>query len=415
MIDNKRRVAVTGTGIISCLGLTKAEVQQALRTGKSGVRLLEERKKLGFRSGLSGVISGFDPHKILNKKSRKTLPEFGLWAWDAIIQALEQAGIERTDIKNDPRTGLIFGNDSSAVTAVEQVDTLRTAGETATIGSGHIFRLLNSTLTLNFSTLLGIRGMSWTISAACASGAMAIGQAAELIAADRQDRIICGGAQEISWQSMCSFDALGAFSRSEDDPTSASKPFDQNRDGLVPSGGAAALILEDFDAAKARGATILGEIIGYANTSDGFHIVVPSGEGIERAMHQAITDSGLRPEDIDLVLAHATSTPTGDEAEARALRSVFDVDQDKKGPLITAVKGLTGHEFWMAGAAQVVYGILMAQGGFVAGNPNLKTPDSAAKNLRFSLETSNISASHLMMNAAGFGGTNACLILKIIE
>ncbi|MBU1710651.1 MAG: beta-ketoacyl-[acyl-carrier-protein] synthase family protein, partial [Proteobacteria bacterium] len=409
------RVAITGIGIISCLGLTREDVQQSLREGVSGIKLLPERKKLGFQSGLSGVISGFNEKEYLNRKARKTLPEFGLWAWAAVTQALDQAGIDPKDLNGDERTGLIFGNDSSTVTAVEQVDTLRADHETATIGSGHIFRLLTSTITLNFSTLLGIHGMSWTVSGACASGAMAIGQAAELIAYGRQDRMICGGAQEISWQSMCSFDALGAFSRREDDPQSASRPFDQGRDGLVPSGGAAALILEEYDTAAKRGANILGEVLSYANTSDGHHIVVPSGEGLERAMHQAITESGLAPDDIDLVLAHATSTPTGDQAEALALRKIFDTDTGKTGPMITAVKGLSGHEFWMAGASQAVYGLLMAHGGFVAGNPNLKFPDSSAKNLRFPLETSNLCVSNLLLNAAGFGGTNACLIIKIIR
>ncbi len=405
-------MVITGLGIISSLGLDKNIVQDSLREGKSGIRFLPERKKLGFQSGLSGAIENFTPENILNKKRRRTLPEFGLWAWDAIFQALIQAGIDPESLAGDEDTGIIFGNDSSTVTAVEQVDALRSTGETRSIGSGHIFRLLNSTITLNLSTILGLKGMSWTVSSACASGAMAVGQGAELIATGKQKRVICGGAQEISWQSMCSFDTLGAFSRREDDPAAASRPFDRNRDGLVPSGGAAAVVLEDYQSALKRGATILAEVLGYACTSDGSHIVVPSGEGLKRAMGQAISNAQLSPEDIDLVLAHATSTPTGDLAEAIALRNIFDITDEAKGPWISAVKGLTGHEFWMAGAAQVVYGLLMAQGRFVAGNPNLEHPDPEAKILRFSRKTITFNPSHILLNASGFGGTNACLVIK---
>jgi len=409
------RVVITGTGIISCLGLSRKEVQAALKEGRSGVQLLPERKKLGFQSALSGVISGFKPESVLNRKWRKTLPEFGLWAWAAIEQALQQAGIEPGTLSGDERTGLIFGNDSSAVTAVEQVDALRAAGETIHIGSGHIFRLLTSTITLNISTYLGLHGMCWTIGGACASSTMAIGQAAEQIATGRQDRMICGGAQEISWQSMCSFDALGAFSKRETDPAAASRPFDHERDGLVPGGGAAALILENYDSARARGVKILGEIKGYATTSDGYHIVAPSGEGLERAMRLAIKDADCKPASIDLVLAHATSTPAGDLAEAMALGRVFGTDQGMIGPLITATKSMTGHEFWMAGASQAVYALLMTDGGFVAGNPNLKEPDPEAKNLHFCQKAITFTPSYILLNAAGFGGANACLVIKSVN
>ncbi|MBU0480810.1 MAG: beta-ketoacyl-[acyl-carrier-protein] synthase family protein [Proteobacteria bacterium] len=412
MLNGENRVAITGLGIISCLGLNREEVSESLALGRCGIELLSERKDLGFQSGLSGVIHGFDSRKILDRKKRKSMPEFALWAWDAIDQAMHQAGLDRDALHGDPLTGMIFGNDSSAVTPVEQVQVLKEAGETRSIGSGHIFRLLNSTITLNISTLLGLHGHVWTVSGACASGAMAIGQGAELIAAGRQKRMICGGAQEISWQSMCSFDTLGAFSRREDDPASASRPFDLDRDGLVPGGGAAAVILESYPEAERRGAQILGEVLGYGNTSDGHHIVVPSGEGLERAMSRAISDAGLSPAEIDLVLAHATSTPAGDKVEGQALEKIFITDATTEGPLITAPKALTGHEFWMAGASQVVYGLLMAQGGFVAGNRNLERPDPAVKSLRLPREKVYNETRFLLCNAAGFGGTNACLVIR---
>jgi len=412
MITGTKRVAITGMGIISCLGLSRAEVKQALAEGRSGIEFLPERKKLGFQSGLSGVIKNFDAKKILDRKKRKSMPEFGLWAWSAVEQALTQADIEPASLHGDAETGMIFGNDSSAVTAVEQVDILRKTGETRSIGSGHIFRLLNSTITLNIGTLLGLHGQVWTVSGACASGAMAIGQAAELIAAGRQKRMICGGAQEISWQSMCSFDTLAAFSRRENDPAAASRPFDRDRDGLVPSGGAAAVVLESYEEAENRGAVILGEVLGYGNTSDGHHIVVPSGEGLERAMRQAIADAGLNPDDIDLVMAHATSTPTGDEAEGRALVNIFNPGPEKPGPIITATKALTGHEFWMAGASQVVYGMLMVGDEFVAGNRNLKSPDNSVKTLHLPTQNVYNNCHFLLCNAAGFGGANACLVIR---
>jgi 3-oxoacyl-[acyl-carrier-protein] synthase-1 len=397
-------------GIISCLGNDSAQVTSSLRDGRCGIEMLPERKKMGFNSGLSGVIKNFEPTQYLTRKQRKTLPEFGIWAWAAIEQALAQAGIEIETLRQDEQTGLIFGNDSSAATPVEQVEILKKKGDTRSIGSGHIFRSLTSTITLNISTLLGIRGMSWTIASACASGAMALGQGAELIASGKQKRVICGGAQEITWESMCSFDTLDAFSRREDSPGEASRPFDKKRDGLVPSGGAACLILESLDGALDRCANILGEVLGYGISTDGYHIVVPSGEGIERSMRMAIHDSGLKNSAIDLVLAHATSTPAGDEKEAEALARVFSV----KGapPYIFAPKALTGHEFWMAGASQVIYGLLMASNGFIAGNRNLREPDDAASALNLPRTNVNHTPEILLCNASGFGGTNASLVIR---
>lgn len=404
------RVVITGMGIISCLGNDCRQVTHSLRNGTCGIELLPERKELGFNSGLSGVIRDFEPTGFLTRKQRKTLPEFGIWAWAAIEQALAQAGIETADLQDDEQTGLIFGNDSSAVTPVEQVDILRKTGETRSIGSGHIFRSLSSTITLNISTILGIRGMSWTVASACASGAMAVGQAAELIGAGRQQRVICGGAQEISWQSMCSFDTLDAFSRREDSPHQASRPFDVDRDGLVPSGGAACLVLESMTEARARRAQILGEILGYGTATDGYNIVVPSGEGIELAMRMALNQAGLGPGDIDLVMAHATSTPSGDQKEAEALSRIFTAAS--AAPYIFAPKALTGHEFWMAGAAQVVYGLLMARDNFISGNRNLRTPDPAVAGLNLPRANVDFSPRTLLCNASGFGGTNATLVLR---
>ena len=408
-------MVVTGTGIVSSLGLSGPAVTDSLRQGRSGISLVPERKELGFRSGLSGVVSGFDGQGRLERRYRKTLPEFGWWAWDAILQALAEAGLAAESLAGDERTGMIFGNDSSVVTGVEQCDMLRAAGETRGIGSGHIFRLLTSTITLNVCTSLQLRGASWTVSGACASGAMAIGQAAELIAQGRQDRMICGGAQEISWQSMCSFDAIKAFSLREDAPEKASRPFDRDRDGLIPSGGAAAVFLEAEELARARGATILAEVCGYDTASDGYHISAPSGEGLRRAMQGAIRAAGLQPGQIDLVMAHATSTPAGDEKEALALAELFGIDQGQPGPVVAALKALTGHEFWMAGASQLVYALLMGRAGFVAGHPNLDNPAPEAAKLRIPTATLPFAPRYVLCNAAGFGGTNGCFVVRVAE
>jgi 3-oxoacyl-[acyl-carrier-protein] synthase I len=409
---HNRRVVVTGMGIISCLGLSRQEVRASLQKSSSGIAFLPERKKLGFQSALSGVITGFASRYHLDRRYRSRLPEFGWWAWDALCQALEQAGVDPEDLAGDVRTGFLFGNDSSVVTGVEQCEMLRASGQTRSIGSSHIFRLLTSTITLNLCTRLQLRGACWSVSGACASGAMAIGQAAELIAQGRQDRMICGGGQEISWQSMCSFDAVNAFSRREEAPHQASRPFDRDRDGLIPSGGAAVLFLEAEEVAKARGAATLAEIHGYDFATDGFHISVPSGEGLLRAMRGAIAHAGLHPEQIELVMAHATSTPAGDEKEAEALCSLFGLDQGRKGPLVAATKALTGHEFWMAGASQVIYSLLMSRAGFVGGHPNLTEPAPQAAGLQIPTRTISASPRYILCNAAGFGGVNACLVVR---
>ena len=302
---------ITGMGIVSSLGCTLDEVADSLYYGKSGVVFMPERKGLGFRSGLSGAISNFSLTHKLPKRVKKRLPEYGVWTWQALMDALDNAGLEPDVFQGNVRSGIILGNDSSAVAAVEQVEQLKKFKESRYIGSGHIFQLLNSTLTLNFATILGIAGTSMTLSCACASGGAAIAHGAELISKGDLDIAICGGAQEISWESMCSFDALGAFSIREDEPEKASRPFDKERDGLVPSGGAAVVILESEDHAQARGADILASVKGSGYFCDGSHVSLPSGKGLKNAALAALKSAGFAPSDIDLVMAHATSTPLG--------------------------------------------------------------------------------------------------------
>lgn len=401
------RVAITGIGIISCLGNGIDEVSGALRAGRSGVVVDESRRDAGFRSPLTGMIRDFDPTRYLSRKQRKTMPDFAVQTYAAVKEALRCARLSSADLQNR-LTGLIFGCDSSCCAAVEQADLLRQHGSTRSIGSGLVFRSMTSSITMNLNVLLRTRGACWTISSACSSSGHAIGQAAALIAQGLQERIICGGAQEINSLSMCSFDALGAFSNRVDDPTAASRPFDRYRDGLVPSGGAAALVLESIESARRRGARILGEVLGYGFSSDGAHISMTKPEGLASAMLSALYAARLDPSAIDYICAHATSTSVGDASEAQSIRAVFG----ENAPYVSSLKSMTGHELWMSGASAVVYCAIMARDGFIAPNLNFSCPDEHSKHLNIVTEVVEKAPSCVLCNAAGFGGTNSSLVLR---
>ncbi len=402
----RHKVAITGVGIVSCLGIGVDRVAASLREGRSGIVVDEERQGLGFRSSLTGRLPEVFPERFLNRKQRKTMPDFAQHAYVAVREALDGSGLSEKDLQN-PQSGLIFGCDSSCLAAVEQVDLLRQYGESHKLGSGLVFRAMTSAITMNLNVLFGTQGASWTLSSACSSSGHAIGQAADLIALGRQERVICGGAQEINWESMCSFDALGAFSTRIDEPAAASRPFDIDRDGLIPSGGAAALVLENYDLARLRGATILGEVRGYGFSSDGSTLSVPSSDGLARAMRAALVDAAIEPQDVTLLLAHATSTLAGDAAEAENIRSVFGLVT----PYVSALKALTGHELWMAGAATAVYAVIMAEAGFMAPTINFTAPDAATTGLRILNQILPQKPEKVLCNAAGFGGSNASLLL----
>jgi 3-oxoacyl-[acyl-carrier-protein] synthase I len=403
------RVAITGIGIISCLGNNIDTVGDSLRMGRCGIVVDEKRVELGFRSPLTGMIRGFDPRSFVSKKYLKSMPDFAVQAYAATMEALDRAGLGPDEIRND-ETGLIFGCDSSALAAVEQVNLLKLHGETKSIGSGLIFRSMTSTVTMNLNTLLKTRGACWSISSACSSGGHAVGQAADLIMLGKQERVICGGAQEINWESMCSFDALGAFSTRTRDPGASSRPFDRDRDGLVPGGGAAALLLERYDLAERRGAPVLGEVVAYGFSSDGDALSLPNRDGIASAMKRALRNARLDPHDVDYICAHATSTPTGDAVEGAAIRSVFGDHR----PFVSSLKSMTGHELWMSGASQVVYSATMAMKGFIAPNINFESPDDTSKELNIVRETLPMPPRTVLCNSAGFGGTNSCLLLRFV-
>jgi 3-oxoacyl-[acyl-carrier-protein] synthase-1 len=402
-----KRVAIVGLGTVSCLGDNWEKVSHSLKNLKSGIGIDEERVERGFFSPLTGQIKDLEYKKILNRKARKTMAEHSQQSYYAASQALEMAGLKPGDIQN-PQTGLLFGCDSSVIAAIEQVDEVRSSGDTTTINSGLIFKSMTSNVTMNLNTLLGTMGASWSLSSACSSGGHAIGQAADLIALGRQQRMICGGAQEINWQALCSFDALEAFSKNIQNPEAASRPFDKNRDGLVPSGGSAVVILEEYELAEKRGAKILAEVLSYAFSSDGRHLSIPSEDGLKRAMTEAISRAGLKAKDIDYLAAHATSTPAGDGAEAK---NIYEVFGDNMPPL-SSYKGLTGHELWMSGASQVVYTTIAAQEGFKIANANFEEGDEHTAKLNILKATEEGAPEHVLLNAAGFGGTNSCLVLK---
>ncbi len=405
------KVAITGLGTVSVLGSDLENIADALKSGRSGIGIDEERIKLGFESPLTGIIKDFDPKKWLGRKQRKTMPDFAVQAYAAAKQALDQSGLNEDDLHND-ESGLIFGCDSSCIAALDQVKRLKERGETSLIGSGAVFRSMTSCVTMNLNTIFKTRGAAWTISSACSSGGHAVGQAMNLIATGQQERVICGGAQELNWQSMCSFDGLSAFSSCTHNPAQASRPFDKDRDGLVPSGGAAAIVLERYDLAKERGAEIMGLISGYGFSSDGEHISVPGRDGLVRAGAKALKQAGLSPADIDYICAHATSTPAGDNAEAANIKTLFADSLQGNGPRISSTKSMTGHELWMSGASQVVYTTLMNRYGFTAPNINFSTGDDDTAGLNILTETDDRPPQKALLNSAGFGGTNSCLVLE---
>ena len=403
------RVVITGIGIYSCIGKNIDEVADSLYIGRSGIILDEERKEFGYRSGLTGFVEKPYLKDLLDRRSRIMLPEQGEYAYVATIEALKQASIDQDYLDNN-EVGILYGNDSSAKAIIDATDIIRQKKNTAMIGSGAVFQTMNSTVTMNLATIFKLKGINFTISAACASGSHSIGVAYQFIKTGLQDCIICGGAQEINQFAMGSFDALSAFSVNEADPAKASRPFDISRDGLIPSGGAATVILESLESAVKRGANILAEVVGYGFSSNGAHISNPTVEGPVRSLSMALKDAALRASDIDYINAHATSTPAGDASEAKAIHQLFGDCR----PLVSSTKSMTGHECWMAGASEIVYSMLMMKNAFVAPNINFEYPDEDSAKLRIADKTIEKEINIFLSNSFGFGGTNSSLIIKKI-
>lgn len=402
-----KRVVITGMGIYSCIGTSLDEVKNSLYQGKSGIVLDAERKEFGFQSALTGMVPRPELKELLTRRQRISVGEETEYAYMATIEAMRNANIDDAYFEEN-EVGILYGNDSVSKAMIDTVDIVREKKDTSLIGSGAIFKSMNSTVTMNLSTIFKLKGINLTVSAACASGSHAIGLGYFLIKSGFQEMIICGGSQEINKYAMCSFDGLGVFSPRESEPTKASRPFDISRDGLIPSGGGATLILESYESAVKRGANIIAEVIGYGFSSNGGHISTPNAEGPAIAMQRALDEANVKASEIDYINAHATSTPVGDSNEAKAIFKVFG----ESNPYVSSTKSMTGHECWMAGASEVIYSILMMQNDFIAPNINLENPDEDSAKLNLVKTTLNKKIDIFLSNSFGFGGTNSALVIK---
>lgn len=402
----ERRVVITGIGTYSCLGENTQEVLESLRLGRSGIIYDESRKEFGYRSCLTGFVKEPDLKPYLSRRDRLGMHEPAMFAYMSTREAMEQAKLDIDFLANN-ETGIIFGNDSTAGAVINTIDKVRERKDTTLIGSGDIFQNMNCTVNMNLSTIYKLKGINISLSAACASGSHAIGLGYLMIKQGLQERVVCGGAQEINLYAMASFDGLGAFSIRQDTPAKASRPFDRDRDGLVPSGGAATIIIESLESALQRNAPILGEIVGYGFSSNGDHISNPNFDGQFRSLNMAIKHAGIDVSEIDYVNAHATSTPIGDATEAQAIYEVLG----GKVP-VSSTKGMTGHECWMAGASEIAYSLLMMHNDFVAPNINFENPDEDSKKINVIPEYKEHKIDCFLSNSFGFGGTNSSIIVK---
>ena len=402
-----RRVVITGMGIWSCLGTTLDEVRDALYQGKSGVIFSQERKDAGFRSALCTNVKKPDLKPFIKRNQRQFMPEEAQYAYMATRQALENAKMDQ-DFLDKHTVGIIYGNHSVAQATMEGLDKFREFKDTAACGSGAIFQSMNSTITMNLATIFKLRGINLTASAACASSSQASGLGALLISQGLQDYVIAGGAEENNMYGIASFDGIQAFSTHESEPTKASRPFDRDRDGLVPGGGAATIILEDYEHAVKRGAPILAEVMSWGFSGNGDHISTPNVEGPAASLEMCLRNGNIDPKQIGYVNAHATSTHAGDGREALAIARVFG---DYKVP-VTSTKSQTGHEMWMAGASECIYSMLMMKNGFIAGNINFENPDDETAQINIIPETIERHFDMFLSNSFGFGGTNSTLIIK---
>ena len=399
-------------GIWSCLGTTLDEVRQSLYDGRSGIIFSQERVDAGFRSPFCADVPKADLKPYVNRNFRQFMPEEAQYAYMATRDALAAARMEQDYIDNH-EVGIIYGNDSVAEATMKALDKFREFGSTAACGSGAIFQSMNSTVTMNLACLFHLKGINLTASAACASGSQSIGLAWLLIKNGLQDCVVCGGAQEANMYGVASFDGIQSFATREDnDATKASRPFDSKRNGLVPGGGAATLVVESYESAVRRGAPILAEIVSWGFSGNGDHISTPNVAGPARSLELCLEKSGITNlKEIGYVNAHATSTVIGDSREAQAIAKIFG---DYRVP-VTSTKSQTGHEMWMAGASEIIYSMLMMKNGFIAGNVNFENPDNETACVNVLPETQEAHFDTFLSNSFGFGGTNSTLIVRDIK
>lgn len=404
-----KRVVVTGMGIWSCIGQDLQTVTKSLRQGRSGIIFDPKRIEYGLQSGLVGNVPRPDLKPLLPRKFRATMSEDAEYAYMAARQAFELAGLSDEYLRQN-EMGIIFGNDGNTH-LIDSNAIMEQEHDSLFVGPYALFQGETSSITMNLGAIFHLKGINFCVGAACASSSHAIGLASMLIRQGMQDSILVGGSCTLDMRgTTVNVDALEALSTRNDNPSHASRPFDEDRDGMIPSGGAAALVLEEYEHAIARGATILAEVVGYGFSSNGIEdISMPSAEGEYIAMKRALDDAGMQPSDIDYVNAHATSTPLGDIEEAKALTRLFG-----SKPFISSTKSMTGHENWMAGASEAVYSILMMQNNFVAPNINLENIIEEAKDLNIVRETIYTPINTVLSNSSGMGGTNSALVFRKI-
>ena len=406
-----RRVVITGMGITSCIGNNTKEVLASLKAGRSGIRYMDEYAELGLRSQVAGVVD-IDFKEHIDRKHLRFMGDSAAYAYISMAEAIEMAGLEESDVSN-PRTGLVMGSGGTSTAAIiEAAEILKTKG-VRRVGAYRVPQVMGSTVSACLATPFKIKGVNYSISSACATSAHCIGNGAELIQMGKQDVVFAGGGEELAWSLTHLFDAMGALSaKYNDTPTKASRPYDANRDGFVIAGGGGCVVLEEYEHAKARGANIIAELVGYGATSDGYDMVAPSGEGAARCMQQALAGmdgKGLEG-GVDYINTHGTSTPVGDVAELRAMKEVFG----NKVPAFASTKSLTGHSLGAAGVQEAIYSLLMMQNGFIAASANVETVDEAAEGLDLVTELRETEVRRALSNSFGFGGTNASLIFDKI-
>ncbi|WKJ88934.1 beta-ketoacyl-ACP synthase I [Methylomonas montana] len=401
-----RRAVVTGLGIVSSIGNNRDEVVESLRTGRSGIVHADTYQELGFRSHVHGPIN-IDLDEMIDRKIKRFMGDGAAYNYLAMEQAIADSGLEDSQVSNF-RTGLVMGSGGpSTSNLVEAADILRSKG-VKKVGPYMVPRAMSSTNTACLATPFKIKGVNYTISSACATSAHCIGHAMELIQLNKQDVVFAGGGEELHWTMSVLFDAMGALSsKYNDTPATASRPYDETRDGFVISGGGGVLVIEELEHAKARGAKIYGELVGYGATSDGYDMVQPSGEGAVRCMQQAMATVSDK---IDYINAHGTSTPVGDTRELEALRAVFGADGV---PAVSSTKSLTGHALGAAGVNEAIYSLLMMQENFLSASANITQLDPGAAGIPIVREyRDNVTLNTIMSNSFGFGGTNATLIFQ---
>ncbi|MGM0614068.1 MAG: beta-ketoacyl-ACP synthase I [Pseudomonadota bacterium] len=400
-----RRVVVTGLGIVSCLGNDQQQVLDALKNGRSGIRFKEEYAERGLRSHVAGSVD-IDLNELIDRKLLRFMGDAAAYAYVSMAQAIADAGLSEEQVSNE-RTGLIAGSGgASSANQVEAADVLREKG-LRRVGPYRVTRTMGSTVSACLATPFKIKGVNYSISSACATSAHCIGSAMEQIQLGKQDVVFAGGGEEEHWTLTCLFDAMGALSTQyNEDPDKASRPYDQARDGFVIAGGGGMLVLEELEHAKARGAHIYAELVGYGATSDGYDMVAPSGEGAVRCMQQAMaTVDG----DIDYINTHGTSTPVGDVAELQAVRALFG----DTTPAMSSTKSLTGHSLGATGVQEAIYSLLMMKHDFVSASANIDTLDEQADGFDIVTQRRDgVNLQRVLSNSFGFGGTNACLVFQ---